>query len=147
MAGAKTASLGRVLTALGIAWMGWALFTGLFRLGGELEGLGLPFLPGLIIFFVGRAMTKAGERRPLPEPGQSQQAAEMKPPPVRRTAPAPAPEPVIRYEPEPEMSDEPSVELPDLEEEILELPPAMTSEEMVAEARRRYGPHPIDDDG
>lgn len=146
MAGAKTASLGRMLTGLGALWMGWAIFTGLFQVGSELEDLGLPFLPGLLFFIVGRAMTKAVERRPLPEPGPSWQQPEVEPRMAPPQRPAPRPEPERRFELQPEMEREPVPELPDLEEEILEPPPPMTSEEMVADARRRFGPHPIEED-
>ncbi|MGH8946703.1 MAG: hypothetical protein ACRDVL_11200 [Acidimicrobiia bacterium] len=153
MAGAKTAALGRMLTALGALWMGWSVFIGLFELGREIEGLGLPFLPGLLFFFVGRAMTKAGKTEPLPDEAASRQEPrretraprpETRPSSVgRREPPRPEPEAMTSPQPEPEMPAE-MPGLSSLEDEILELPPPMTSEEMVAEARRRFGPRPLE---
>lgn len=125
--------------------MGWSVVTGMFELGGELRGLGLPFLPGLLFFFVGRALARAGGREPLPDTEPARQ--EPRPRPIQQQRPAPRPEPETRFEPqldEPEPV-EPLGGLADLEEEILELRPPMTSEEMVADARRRFGPRPFDD--
>ena len=140
-----TTALGRILTALGVVWMGWAIVTGLLRFDPDLS---LPFLPGLLFFFVGRAMTKAGRREPLEDADPSWQEPQMQTPPVpsprRRQSSRPAAE--IRYQPEPDTPVDPLAEIPDLEAAILDAPPPMTSEEMVAEARRQFGPRPFDDE-
>jgi hypothetical protein len=153
MAGTKTAALGRMLSGLGFLWMSWSVFTGLFELGSGVEDLGLPFLPGLLFFFVGRAMTKAGKREPLPDDVQSRQEprlgtslprAETRPASLsRREPPRPDSEAMTRPQAEPEMPAE-IPGLSSLEDEILELRPTMTSEEMVAEARRLFGPRPVE---
>jgi hypothetical protein len=142
-----TKTLGRMLTGLGVLWMGWSVVTGMFEFGGELRGLGLPFIPGLLFFLVGRALARAGSRESLPESDPARQGP--RPRPQQRPRPAPIPEPETHLdshldEPDPA---EALAGLSDLEEEILELPPPMTSEEMLAEARRRFGPRPYDDGG
>jgi hypothetical protein len=138
-----TTALGRMLTGLGVAWMGWAIVTGLVRIDPDLS---LPFLPGLLFFFVGRALTKAGRREPLEDAGPSWQEPQRQtpaPPPRRRQVSTPGPE--IRHQPEPETPVEHLPEIPDLEAAILDAPPPMSSEEMLAEARRQFGPRPFDD--
>lgn len=139
-----TTALGRFLTGLGLAWMGWAIVTGVIRVDPDLR---LDWFPGLVLFFVGRALTKAGRREPLEEPDPSRQEPQRQTPAPRprpRQVPTPAPE--IRYPLEPETPVEPLPEIPDLEAAILEAPPPMTSEEMLAEARRQFGPRPFDDE-
>lgn len=141
-AGSKTAALGRMLTALGVLWMAWSLVTELVRVDPDIT---LPFLPGLIIFFVGRALARAGNGGTGDESASGEQ-----PTPVRDASrrPRPAvdePRPVRRYEREPEPELEPEPLLADLEEAILDPPPPMTSEEMVAEAKRRFAPRPMDE--
>lgn len=134
-------AFGRLLTALGVLWMAWAIVTGLLiRVQPDIS---LPFLPGLLFFFVGRAMTKAGRRKPLEDAEPSSQVPPA-PSPRRRQVSRPAPEP--RHQPEPERPTDPVLEIPDLEEAILDAPPPMSSEEMVAEARRQFGPRPFDDE-
>jgi hypothetical protein len=137
-------ALGRLLTALGVLWMGWAIVTGLLRVQPDIS---LPFLPGLLFFFVGRAMTRAGRRESLDDAGQSSQESQMETPapsPRRRQVSRPATE--TRFQPEPETPTDTLPVIPDLEKAILDPPPPMTSEEMVAEARRQFGPRPFDDE-
>lgn len=144
---------------MGILWMAWSIIFGLFEPArGSFD---LPFLPGLLFFFVGRALRKAGRREPLPADESSSQERRVGAGTPRSPRPAPRREQRTRYQPEPETrpaspmptstepeaGSEPMSDLAGLEEEILELPPPMTSAEMVAEARRRFGPRPLERPG
>lgn len=146
MAGQRTASLGRFLSAFGWIWMLGALITAL--VGQQ----GVPFLPGVVIYIVGKVMGALGKR------GAAEQDTGAGAPSTTSVEPAPVRKPPVEGRPvsqrneylgdrrtrDPEPEEE--FEIPDLEEAILEPPPLMSSEEMVAEARRRFGPRPFDEE-
>jgi hypothetical protein len=144
--------LGRVLTLLGIVWLGVVVFTGVFGLRDQAGSLGALIgstLPGLLLIGVGRTLSRrAAERRDtptLPQPSEpatgSSTSKEVPtpappvPPPSRptevfpkpaRTTPPPAPEADVP-------SDLPPPPAP---------PPPKSSQEMIEEARKRWGRRP-----
>ena len=147
MAGQRTAKLGRFLSAFGWIWMLGALITAF--IGQQ----GVPFLPGVAIYLVGKTMTALGKRGAAEGHDIGTSA-----PSTTSVEPAPAPRPPVEERPVSQRNEylgdrrtrdpepEESFDIPDLEEAILESPPPMSSEEMVAEARRRFGPRPFDEE-
>lgn len=131
-----------MLSRFGVLWMLGALITALIAP----QGAGVPFLPGILIYVAGKTLTALGKRGVSEQEDRAEQEetfASIEPKPV----PPPASEhrPVARRNEYLEEHTTPA-ELPDLEEAILEPPPPMTSEEMIAEARRRFGPRPIEEE-
>jgi hypothetical protein len=141
---------GRLLTALGLAWVFWGFFGPVIGRQFGNSFVDLPPLPGIVIFFIGRALTRGGgrgESRPQQDTRPEAQAPPRLEPPVR---PAPAPERTTQ-------ELRPVAEPVALSEVMLEAPPEgsepdlpvsdavairKTSAEMVAEARKRYGRRP-----
>ncbi|MBW3666468.1 MAG: hypothetical protein KY394_02620, partial [Actinobacteria bacterium] len=117
------------------------------------RGVGVPFLPGIVIYVAGKALTALGNRgTPDHEGGAGTEPASIEP----ERAPPPAKErPVARRNeylgdrvaPTRAEAPDQEFEVPDLEEAILKPPPPMSSEEMIAEARRRFGPRPFEEEG
>lgn len=139
---------GRVLTFGGIAWIFWAVFGQVIALEFGSGALDLPLLPGLVILFLGRALTRArGGQEPVPqEPGSGSKQPtrprpQARPRPVsvhRASQPVSAsPERVETVEEVPEPYEE-TGDMP----QPAEMPPRKTSAEMVEEARARYGRRP-----
>jgi hypothetical protein len=142
--------LGRVLTLLGIIWLAVVVFTGMFGLrdnAGTLASLIGTTLPALILIGAGRTLSRrAAERRdapalPQPEsPTTSSSTSQTQKPPApptstpsqpsdvfpkpARSAPGPQPEPPVELSPPPSPS------------------PSKTSQEMIEEARKRWGTSP-----
>jgi len=140
MAGPRTAAFGKFLSTFGAMWMLAALITGFIAMGGQ----GVPFLPGILIYVTGKTLTALGKRgvSEQEDHAEEERSAPFEPKPV--PPPASQPRPVARRNEYLEEHTTPE-ELPDLEEAILEPPPPMTSEEMIAEARRRFDPRPVDE--
>lgn len=140
------ARFGRFLTALGFVWFFWALFGRLIMVELGTTPLDLPILPGFAILFLGRALSR-GARAPTTEP----ESVESPPArtPTRRPAPVeappPPPPPVV------DLSELLEVEQPvideampadgeiDMDQGLSDSPHRMTSAEMVAQARKRFG--------
>lgn len=136
-------------------WMLGALITGFIAM----EGQGVPFLPGILIYVAGKTLTSLGRRGASEEEDgaklETSGSIEPKPTPKPTSQPASEPRPVSRRNEyleghpkpvEPDESAEAAFELPDLEKAILEAPPPLTSEEMIAEARRRFGPRHLEEE-
>jgi hypothetical protein len=142
--------LGRVLTLLGIIWLAVVVFAGLFGLrdnAGSFATIIGSTLPALVLIGVGRTMSRrAAERRDAPalpqpaEPKTPTSTAQIEPPPA---APAPSRTQPSEVFPKPTRSapakpDNAPVEIPP--------PPAPTppksSQEMIEEARKRWGSGP-----
>lgn len=145
MAGARTAGLGRILATLGWIWILGAIVTAFV---GDVGAI--PFLPGVGIYIGGKIMSALGKRGAEEEAGATeQQTASIEPTPPRepRRVERPVSErnEYLGERRGPETEPEEKFEIPDLEEAILEAPPPMSSEEMVAEARRRFGPKPLEE--
>lgn len=138
---------GRLLAALGVAWVFWGFLGPVIGLQFGSSLVDLPILPGIVIFFIGRALNR-GSRRDASTPEQDvPKEAPVPPRPEPRVRPAPVPErPVREPSPEPVAISEvildsfeaPEHDLPDPDD----IPVRKTSAEMVAEARRRYGTRP-----
>jgi outer membrane biosynthesis protein TonB len=142
--------LGRVLTLLGIIWLGVVVFAGLFGLRDDAGGLATLIgstLPALVLLGAGRTLSRrAAERRdapslPQPEaPTTPSSTSQTQKPPA---PPAPAPSQPSEVFPKPTRSDpapqpEPPVELPPPPTPS----PPKTSQEMIEEARKRWGTGP-----
>jgi len=140
---------GRLLVAVGLAWVFWGLFGPAIGVQFGNSLVDLPILPGIVILFIGRSLSR-GNRRRSPEPQHDAPTGVRVPPrPESRARPAPIPETNMR---EPRSATEtaavPEVILgafevpePDLPAPD-ELPIRRTSAEMVAEARERFGRRP-----
>jgi hypothetical protein len=143
--------LGRVLTLLGIIWLGIVVFSGIFGLrdsAGSLGALIGSTLPGLLLIGVGRTLSRrAAERRDapsLPQPSapptpsstpKSEPSTTASPPPTKPSEVFPKP---ARAAPAPGPDTEAQSELPPPP-----LPPApKSSQEMIEEARKRWGRKP-----
>jgi hypothetical protein len=140
--------LGRVLTLLGIIWLGIVVFSGIFGLrdsAGSLGALIGSTLPGLLLIGVGRTLSRrAAERREQPSlpqpstpssPPKTETTTPASPPPARptevfpkptRATPAPVPKEDVPSEPPPP----PTPSAP------------KSSQEMIEEARKRWGRRP-----
>lgn len=140
---------GRLLAALGLAWVFWAFLgpTIGLQFGNALADL--PILPGIVIFFIGRALSR-GRRGDESTPQQDTSTELPAPPrPEPRVGPAPKPERAPR-EPlpmtEPLAVSDVMIEVFESPEPDLPVPDEMsmrkTSAEMVAEARKRFGRRP-----
>lgn len=149
MAGARTAALGRILSTFGWIWILGAIVTAF--VGG---GRGVPFLPGIIIFLLGRTMSALGKRGAseddetgvTAQPGPSTEPAAREPRREERPVSQRNENLEQRRRREPPATEpEEGFEIPDLEEAILEAPPPMTSDEMIAEARRSFAPRPSEE--
>lgn len=145
---------GRLLTALGLAWIFWAVAGDRFAMELGQTLVSLPLLPGIVLVFIGRAVTRSsrgrrGEGEPEPQPVTS--PPQRRPPPrsIRPESMRPSPPPAapterrsIQTSPEPE-ADAISDALENMQEEIADavvpVGSRKTSAEMVAEARRRFG--------
>lgn len=136
--------LGRVLTLLGIIWLGVVVFTGVFGLRDNAGSMGAVIgstLPALLLLAAGRVLSRrAAERKAAPalppptaRPSRSSTAETEPPPPPQEVFPRPAktaPPP----SPEPELPAElPPPPIPS---------PPKTSQEMIEEARKRWGTGP-----
>ena len=139
---------GRLLAGIGLVWVFWGFFGSVIgqQFGNDLANL--PILPGIVIFFLGRALA----RRPRKEPSaQREVPTETRAP--RRPGAQVRPSPV-RHQTRPEASLAPEpAGVSEVIDETFEAPePRMsmldghftrkTSAEMVAEARERYGKRP-----
>lgn len=146
---------GRFITTFGIAWI---LLPVLVAITGFRSALGLadlPILPGIILFFVGRAMVRRSRTESIEDltgPGQVESGEQA--PRAPQSTPVrtpPPPQPVtprvreIRTAPEPE-AEAMAEAIGNMEEEIAEVlqqaASRKTSAEMVAEARERFGRRP-----
>lgn len=149
--------LGRVLTLVGVIWLAAVVFAGLFGLRDDAGGLATLIgttIPALVLLAVGRTLSRrAAERRDapsLPEPATPSAPSSTGPaaPQPPRSAPSRAqpsevlPKPV---KPAPQSAPEP--------EAATKLPPPptppapKTSQEMIEEARKRWGSGPRPGDG
>lgn len=136
--------LGRLITALGLVWILWSIFTGSGLIDLELadELVGLPILPGIVLLFIGRLIGRGQRRAEEPE---AEEHASASPATTRRPAPQrPTPTRVLEIESRPEPEAEAVVEaMENMGEEIAEAigqtGKRKTSAEMVAEARERFG--------
>jgi hypothetical protein len=135
--------LGGLFTLLGIVWLGLVLFAGVFGLRdnpGSWGALIGSTIPALVFLAVGRVLRRrAAEKREAPSLPQPSEIPARPSPVVTEPSP-PRPSPVF---------PEPGPEAPSPEAEpSLELhpppapPPARTSQEMIEEARRRWGTGP-----
>ncbi|HEU4917780.1 MAG TPA: hypothetical protein VFV13_14565 [Acidimicrobiia bacterium] len=152
--------LGRLLTLLGILWLGAVVFAGVFGLRdnpGTIGALIGSTVPALLFIAAGRALSRrAAARRetvPVTPPAErpfrtstssADWSAPKSPTPVAPpSAPPSAPSRPARPAPaaEPEPDTPPSLPPP------LTPPPPKTSQEMIEEARRRWGggPRPRDE--
>lgn len=132
--------LGRVLTILGVLWLGVVVFAGIFGLRDNVGSLGALIgstLPALLLIGAGRALSRRAKARAQTEPvlpAPAPATTEKRVPTMRVESSAPAPppaEPVPRRVPEPEV---PSLPVPPLP-----VPPPKSSKEMIEEARKRWG--------
>ena len=140
---------GRLLAGFGLVWVFWGFFGSVIgsQFGNDL--VDLPILPGIVVFFLGRALTR-GTRRVEPS-AQPETPAETRVPP--------RPETRVRSSPVREktrLEVPPVLEPASVAEDIVEALEApeprssmldgrstrKTSAEMVAEARERYGRRP-----
>lgn len=145
MAGARTTALGRILATLGWIWILGAIITAFV---GDVGAI--PFLPGVGIYIVGKIMSALGKRGAEEDAGGSeQQTAPIEPTPPRepRRVERPVSErnEYLGERRGPHTEPEEEFEIPDLEKAILEAPPPMTSDEMIAEARRSFAPRPSEE--
>ena len=139
---------GRLLAAIGLVWVFWGFFGSVIGLQFGRDLVALPILPGLVIFFLGRALARRASRGELSSRGEAT-AEDQSPPPDPRVRPSPVPEP-IRLEaeavPEPDRVSDVIVgafEPPEPELSVPDYPATRkSSAEMVAEARQRYGKRP-----
>jgi hypothetical protein len=141
--------LGRVLTLLGVIWLAVVVFAGLFGLrdnAGSFATLIGSTLPGLVLIGVGRTMSRrAAERRDapaLPEP-----AARTTPSSTVQIEPPPTPPAPSRSQPS-EVFPKATRSAPAKPDAPLEIPPPpapsspKSSQEMIDEARKRWGSGP-----
>lgn len=156
----RRAVFGRLLTGIGFVWFFWALFSDLVPLDVGSTPVDLPILPGFVMLFLGRALSRGERSRPTgPDQGTAQRPQPTKPVVTkvepRRAPPAPPPtEPLLSRDEQPVAIEEAViVEEPGMGEEPLLEPvkagpdrshttsgtSRMTSAEMVAEARKRFG--------
>jgi hypothetical protein len=151
--------LGRVLTLLGVIWLAVVVFAGLFGLrdnAGSFATIIGSTLPALILIGVGRTMSRrAAERRDAP--ALPQPAAPTTPPSTRQMEPPPAAPAPSRSQPS-EVFPKPARSAPSPEPDApidVPSPPALSppksSQEMIDEARKRWGsgprPRKADSDG
>ena len=139
---------GRLLAGSGLIWVVWGFFGSLIGRQFGIDLVDLPILPGLVIFFLGRALARGagrGEPSPQREPAETQAPPRSEP----RVRPSPVREkPRLEVPPMPEPAVVPEViveafEPTDAQPPIVEAMPARkSSAEMVAEARERYGKRP-----
>jgi hypothetical protein len=142
--------LGRVLTLLGIIWLAVVVFAGLFGLrdnAGSFATIIGSTLPALVLIGVGRTMSRrAAERRDAPAlpqpaaPTTPSSTAQREPPPA---PPAPSPSQPSEVFPKPARSA--PAPPPDTPADILPPPaptPPKSSQEMIDEARKRWGSGP-----
>lgn len=138
--------LGRVLTLLGIIWLGVVVFAGIFGLrdsAGSFATIIGSTLPALLLIGVGRTMSRrAAERRDAPALPQPAAPSPAQPPPASQASSQPSevfPKPAKPASPAPSASKD---------DALLELPPPptpsspKTSQEMIDEARKRWGSGP-----
>jgi hypothetical protein len=144
--------LGRVLTLLGIVWLGVVVFTGIFGLRDQAGSLGALIgstLPGLLLIGVGRTLSRrAAERRDaptLPQPSEpttgsstsKEGPAKVALPPTPPSRPTEVfPKPARTTPPEPEADVPSALPAPPIP------PQPKSSREMIDEARRRWGSRP-----
>ena len=142
---------GRLLTAIGFVWLFWALFGDLVTLELGTTPINLPLLPGFVLLFVGRAVSRGSRREPEPAPvEQPRRPRTFSMPTPRSTQPPPSPS-----RPKPELTvpivEEDQVAMEEVMTEAMEAElermsdgseVRKTSAEMVAEARQRFGKRP-----
>lgn len=122
--------LGRLVSVIGYLWLAYVL-VGMPLLVNRM-GLRSPMLiaagssviPAIVMIFGGRMMRNAGRRSTRPSPTETR-------PPVRPAPPRPAPRPEIT---EPVPTDQDEMSLPPLV-----VPPRRSSQELIDEARKRWG--------
>lgn len=161
--------LGKILVTVGVAWIALFFFSNMFRFGGSVGDLisaflEVPLFLPIGLLFVGRAMNRKQGRRPSvletlekaardasserPAPKPVRQSAPTRPRPVTSTA-KPAPKPASRPTPVEPDDLAAAIGFDESAEGSAEPPPTpatppsdtpMTSEEMIAEARKGLGP-------
>ena len=141
--------LGRLLAAIGLVWVFWGFFGAVIGLQFGNDLLRLSPLPGIVIFFLGRALARRAQRGELSPKRESPSEAQV----PARLEPQTTPSPVRERSPQepPAAPQSPGVaevimetfEPPEPQESLLEAPGSRkTSAEMVREARERFGRRP-----
>jgi hypothetical protein len=142
--------LGRVLTLLGVIWLAVVVFAGLFGLrdnAGSFATLIGSTLPALVLIGVGRTMSRrAAERRDapaLPQPATPTSTSSAPPiEPPRAPAPLPAPPPSEIFPKPARSAPAPELDKPiDVPPPPASVPPK-SSQEMIDDARKRWGSGP-----
>ena len=134
--------LGRLLTALGLAWIFWGFLGPAFESGFGNSLVDVPIFPGIVMFFIGRVLSGGGRRRRTKPQEDTSTEARVPPRPEPRVRPAPIPERTIAKPvpaTEPDAVSEVILEAFEAPEPDLAVPARKTSAEMVAEARERFG--------
>jgi hypothetical protein len=140
--------LGRVLTLLGILWLGVVVFTGIFGLRDQAGSLGALIgstLPGLLLIGVGRTLSRrAAERRDAPSlPHPSPPTPSTPPKTETTTAPSPPPAKPTEVFPKPARTAPAPAPQGDVPSHLPPPPvPPKSSQEMIEEARKRWGRRP-----
>jgi hypothetical protein len=140
--------LGRVLTLLGILWLGVVVFTGIFGLRDQAGSLGALIgstLPGLLLIGVGRTLSRrAAERRDAPSLPQPSPPTPSSPPKTETTtAPSTPPAKPTEVFPKPARTAPAPAPQGDVPSHLPPPPvPPKSSQEMIEEARKRWGRRP-----
>lgn len=148
-------AIGRLFMGLGLAWVLWSLIVSFGLIDVELSGrfVDLPIIPGILLVVLGRGLARRVPRQidvPRPVP-PSPPKMQRRPPPAPRppSYQKPAPVPAPRDETLPVMEPDVDKMAEALESMATDMVDAIegstvrkSSEEMVAEARRRFGKRP-----
>lgn len=140
---------GSLLAGSGLIWVLWGFFGSSIGRQFGIDLVDLPIFPGLVIFFLGRALARGSGRGEPSSRRESPAGTQAPPRPEPQVRPSPVREkPRLEAPPVPEHAGVSEViieafEAPEKQPPIVDAMLARkTSAEMVADARERYGKRP-----